>query len=189
MTQWRTWTRRSRRWWPLPGRRRPAAQGGPAGKPLGDGEVLVRGGADRAQPPGYHQVLEPGQRAGGTTSAPGKARAGGPGTAAPTSGRCWSRPPGQWSGYLADCKPGSIGWSASSAGPRTRHAEAAITAIAHTLFKIAYTVLKSGEPCQDLGADLYIRRESAEAKQAYLMRKLQELNPGCVITITPAEAA
>ena len=49
--------------------------------------------------------------------------------------------------------------------------------------------MKSGTLYQDLEADFYTRRESAAAKQAYLMRKLQELNPGCVITITPAEAA
>ena len=33
-------------------------------------------------------------------------------------------------------------------------------AIAHTLLKIAYQVLKSGQPYQDLGADFYTRRES-----------------------------
>jgi transposase len=36
----------------------------------------------------------------------------------------------------------------------------AITAIAHTLLKIAYQVLRSGNPYQDLGADFYTRRES-----------------------------
>jgi len=28
-----------------------------------------------------------------------------------------------------------------------------------------------------------------DARQDYLMRQLRKLNPGCVITITPAEAA
>ena len=65
----------------------------------------------------------------------------------------------------------------------------AITAIAHTLLKIAYQVLKSGTPYQDLGADFYTRRESPDARQDYLMRQLHKLNPGCVITITPPEAA
>ena len=65
----------------------------------------------------------------------------------------------------------------------------AITAIAHTLLKIAYQVLRSGKPHQDLGADFYTRRESPGQRQAYLMRQLQKLNPGCTITITPAEAA
>jgi transposase len=65
----------------------------------------------------------------------------------------------------------------------------AITAIAHTLLKIAYTVLKTGKPYADLGADFYTRRESPDARQDYLMRQLHKLNPGCVITITPAEAA
>src|SRR5438094_6073500 len=65
----------------------------------------------------------------------------------------------------------------------------AITAIAHTLLKIAYQVLKSGTPYQALGADFYTRRESPEQRQAYLLRQLQKLNPGCTITISPPEAA
>jgi len=67
----------------------------------------------------------------------------------------------------------------------------AITAIAHTLLKIAYQVLKSGTPYTDLGADFYTRRESPEHKQAWLERQLQKLHPGCAITITisPPEAA
>jgi hypothetical protein len=69
----------------------------------------------------------------------------------------------------------------------------AIIAIAHTLLKIAYQVLKSGTPYQDLGADFYTRRESPEQKQAWLERQLHKLHPGCTITITitisPTEAA
>jgi transposase len=64
----------------------------------------------------------------------------------------------------------------------------AITAIAHTLLKIAYQVLKSGQPYQDLGADFYTRRESPEQRQAWLLRQLQKLNPGATITITPPQA-
>jgi transposase len=66
----------------------------------------------------------------------------------------------------------------------------AITAIAHTLLKIAYQVLKSGMPYQDLGADFYTRRESPDQQRAYLERRLQKLYPGCAITITisPPEA-
>jgi transposase len=60
----------------------------------------------------------------------------------------------------------------------------AITAIAHTLLKIAYQVLTTGTPYQDLGAGFYTRRESPEQKQAHLERQLQRLHPGCVITIT-----
>ena len=56
-------------------------------------------------------------------------------------------------------------------------------------FEIAYSVLKTGTPYADLGADFYTRRESPDARQDYLMRQLQKLNPGCVITITPTEAA
>ena len=67
----------------------------------------------------------------------------------------------------------------------------AITAIAHTLLKIAYQVLKSGMPYQEPGADFYARRESPQQKQAYLERQLQKLHPGCTVTITisPPEAA
>jgi transposase len=60
----------------------------------------------------------------------------------------------------------------------------AIVAIAHTLLKIACSVLRTGRPYQDLGAGFYTRRESAAQRQAWLERQLQELHPGCVITIT-----
>jgi transposase len=67
----------------------------------------------------------------------------------------------------------------------------AITAIAHTLLKIAYQVLKSGIPYQEPGADFYTRRESPQQKQAWLERQLQKLHPGCTVTITisPPQAA
>src|SRR5260221_9964888 len=67
----------------------------------------------------------------------------------------------------------------------------AITAIAHTLLKIAYQVLQAGTPYQEPGADFYTRRESPEHRQAFLQRQLQKLHPGCTITITisPPEAA
>ena len=75
-------------------------------------------------------------------------------------------------------------------GPKNRAAvKKAILAIAHTLLKIAYQVLKSGKPYEDLGADFYGRRESPEQRRAYLLRQLEKLSPGCTITITPAEAA
>ena len=60
----------------------------------------------------------------------------------------------------------------------------AIVAIAHTLLKIAYAVLRSGIPYQDPGADFYTRRESPGHRQAWLERQIQELHPGCTITIT-----
>ncbi len=77
-------------------------------------------------------------------------------------------------------------------GPKNPAAKKkAITAIAHTLLKIAYQVLKTGTPYQDLGADFYARRESPEHKQAWLERQLQKLHPGRTITITisPPETA
>ncbi len=77
-----------------------------------------------------------------------------------------------------------------SGGPKNSGArKRAIVAIAHTLLKIAFAVLKSGRPYEEPGPDFYTRRDSAQARQDYLMRQLQKLNPGCVITITPQEAA
>ncbi len=67
----------------------------------------------------------------------------------------------------------------------------AITAIAHTLLKVAYQVLSSGQPYTEPGADFYTQRESPTHRQAYLERQIQKLHPGCTITITisPPQAA
>jgi transposase len=59
----------------------------------------------------------------------------------------------------------------------------AITAIAHTLLKIAYQVLKTGQPYTEPGADFYTRRESPQQQQAWLERRLQKLHPGRTVTI------
>ena len=59
----------------------------------------------------------------------------------------------------------------------------AILAIARTLLKIAYQVLGSGKPYEDLGADFYSRRESPEQRRAYLLRQLEKLNPGCTLAV------
>ena len=70
-------------------------------------------------------------------------------------------------------------------GPKNPGAKKkAIVAIAHTLLKIAYAVLRSGTPYQDLGAGFYTRRESPAQRQAWLEHQLQELHPGCTVTIT-----
>jgi hypothetical protein len=53
----------------------------------------------------------------------------------------------------------------------------AITAIARTLLKIAYQVLKSGTPYQEPGADFCTRRESPAQRQAFLQRQLQSSIP------------
>ena len=75
-------------------------------------------------------------------------------------------------------------------GPKNPAAvKKAILAIAHTLLKIACEVLRSAKPYQDAGADFYTRRESPDQRRACLLRQLEKLSPGCVITITPAEAA
>ena len=63
----------------------------------------------------------------------------------------------------------------------------AIVAIARTLLKIAYAVLKSGQPCQEPGADFYASREAPAQRQAYHERQIQRLYPGCtvIVTVTP----
>jgi transposase len=60
----------------------------------------------------------------------------------------------------------------------------AILAIAHTLLKIAYAVLKSGRPYQEPGADFYTRRESPVQRRAWLEAQIQQLYPGCAVTVT-----
>ena len=70
-------------------------------------------------------------------------------------------------------------------GPKNPAAKKkAIVAIAHTLLKIAYQVLKTRTPYQDLGDDFYIRRESPQQRQAWLERQIQKLHPGYTVTIT-----
>jgi transposase len=60
----------------------------------------------------------------------------------------------------------------------------AIIAIAHTMLKIAYAVLKSGQPCQEPGADFCTRREQPARRQAWLETQIQKLYPGCTVTVT-----
>jgi transposase len=75
-------------------------------------------------------------------------------------------------------------------GPKNPAAvKKAILATAHTLLKIAYEVLRSGTPYQDPGPDYYTRRESPDQRRAYLLRQLEKLSPGCLITITPSAPA
>jgi transposase len=74
-------------------------------------------------------------------------------------------------------------------GPNRAAVKKAILGIARTLLKIAYQVLSSGKPYEDLGAAFHTRRESPEQRRAHLLRQLERLSPGCTITITPAEAA
>ena len=70
-------------------------------------------------------------------------------------------------------------------GPKNPAAKKkAIVAIAHTLLKIACSVLKSGTPYQDLGEDFYTRRETPAQRQAWLERQIGKLHPGCTVTIT-----
>ena len=54
----------------------------------------------------------------------------------------------------------------------------AIIAIAHTLLKIAYQVLKSGTPYQEPGADFYTRRESPRAEAGLAGAPAAKAAPG-----------
>jgi transposase len=73
----------------------------------------------------------------------------------------------------------------SFGGPQNAGAKKkAIVAIAHTLLKIAYSVLKSGMPYQDLGEDFCTRRDSPAERQAYLERQIRRLYPDRAVTIT-----
>ena len=66
-------------------------------------------------------------------------------------------------------------------GPKNPAArKKAIVAIAHTLLKIAWAVLKSGQPYEEPGDDFYARRE------AWLEAQIQKLYPGCAVTVTVA---
>jgi transposase len=70
-------------------------------------------------------------------------------------------------------------------GPKNPAAKKkAIVAIAHTLLKIAYTILRTGIPYQDPGADFYTRRETPGHRQAWLESQIRKLHPGRTITIT-----
>lgn len=95
--------------------------------------------------------------------------------------RCWCRPPGRRSRPRAGCRPGTTAWCAGSAAEEPGRGEKAILAIARTLLKIAYEVLPSGEPYEDLGADLYSRRESPEQRRpaAAAGRAQPRLRVGC----------
>ena len=55
----------------------------------------------------------------------------------------------------------------------------AIVAIAHTLLKIAYSVLRTGTPYQEPGADFSTRRHQPAHRQAWLEKQLRSLHPGC----------
>jgi hypothetical protein len=52
------------------------------------------------------------------------------------------------------------------------------------MLKIAYAVLKSGQPCQEPGADFCTRREQPARRQAWLETQIQKLYPGCTVTVT-----
>ena len=70
-------------------------------------------------------------------------------------------------------------------GPKNPEAKKkAIVAVAHTLLKIAYSVLKNGNAYQEPGEDFYTRRESPAQRQAWLQRQIGQLHPGCTVTVT-----
>ena len=61
----------------------------------------------------------------------------------------------------------------------------AIVAIAHTLLKIACSVLVKGRhPLPGPGAGLLHQARLPQQRQAWLERQIQKLHPGCTVTIT-----
>jgi transposase len=60
----------------------------------------------------------------------------------------------------------------------------AIVAIAHTLLKIACSVLRTGKAYQDPGPEFYTQRQDPQRRQAWLQQQIQKLHPGATITIT-----
>ena len=69
-------------------------------------------------------------------------------------------------------------------GPKNPAArKKAIVAIAHTLLKIAYAILKTGKPARTSAPAATPRRQ-----HLYLERLLRKLCPGCDVTITVTSA-
>ncbi len=66
-----------------------------------------------------------------------------------------------------------------------RGAKRAIIAIAHNILLIAYWLLQTGRPYQDLGAD-YFDRINAEGLKRYLVRRLERMGHQVVLTPAPA---
>ena len=66
-----------------------------------------------------------------------------------------------------------------------RGGKRAIIAIAHNILLIAYYLLKTDRPYQDLGAD-YFDRLNAEGLQRYLVRRLERMGNQVVLIPTPA---
>ena len=60
----------------------------------------------------------------------------------------------------------------------------AIVALAHTLLKIAYAVLKSGQPYAEPGEDFYASRDAPAQRQAWHEKQIRRLYPGCTVTVT-----
>lgn len=66
-----------------------------------------------------------------------------------------------------------------------RGAKRAIIAIAHNILLIAYYLLKTDRPYEDLGAD-YFDRLNAEGLKRYLVKRLEHM--GHQVVLTPAAA-
>lgn len=67
---------------------------------------------------------------------------------------------------------------------RQKNENKAIFALAHTLIVIIWHVLAEGCDYAELGGDYFDKRNSAAARQQYLVRELQKL--GHIVTLQPA---
>ena len=102
------------------------------------------------------------------------------GTPAPTSSRCWSRPASATI-RVRRLQARYAGWFAGSADKNPGAKKKATAAIAHTLLKITYQVLKSGTPYTEARRRLYPARITA-AEAGLARRQLQKLRPGSTVT-------
>lgn len=68
-----------------------------------------------------------------------------------------------------------------------RGAKRAIIAVAHNILLIAYHLLKTDRPCEDVGAD-YFDRLNAEGLKRCLIKRLERTGNQVVLIPTPATA-
>jgi len=77
--------------------------------------------------------------------------------------------------------PATVGWRP---GGGAKHA---IIAIAHNILLIAYDLLRTGRPYEDLGADDF-DRINAEGLKRYLVKRLERMGHQVVLTPTTVPA-
>ena len=173
--------------------RRVAAETGLLTSVPGFGDVVAQAWLGEIGPAPHRHFAStrswpPGSRcARGTTSAPASASTAGPGTPAPTSSRCWCRPPGPRSGSgRLQARYNRLVRRFGGQEPG-REEEGDHRDRAHPAQDRLPGAQERGA-VPEPGADFYTRRESPQQKQAWLERQLQKLHPDCTVTITISPA-